>query len=376
MAPTKGLELRSCVTGAGELVLSLEDVEHPSPGAGEVLVRVEAAPINPSDLLLLLGPADPNAIRASGLKDRPRLTASLPANSLRALGARLDQSMSVGNEGAGVVVATGPGTEALMGKKVALAVGGMYTQYRLAQVSDCLILDDEASPRDGAAAFVNPLTVLAMVETMHREGHTALVHTAAASNLGQMLNRICLADNIPLVNIVRSAKQASLLKAQGANYVLDSTAPDFTKQLEDAIAETGATLAFDAIGGGALASQILSAMEVAVNRRGGEYSRYGSSVLKQVYIHGVLDDAPTIVNRDFGLTWGMSGWLLGVFLAKIGPEVIERLRGRAAAELTTTFASNFTAEISLIEALDPAILKAYARRATGAKYLIAPHRAP
>jgi len=215
-----------------------------------------------------------------------------------------------------------------------------------------------------------------MVETMHREGHTALVHTAAASNLGQMLNRICLADNIPLVNIVRSAKQASLLKAQGANYVLDSTAPDFTKQLEDAIAETGATLAFDAIGGGALASQILSAMEVAVNRRGGEYSRYGSSVLKQVYIHGVLDDAPTIVNRDFGLTWGMSGWLLGVFLAKIGPEVIERLRGRAAAELTTTFASNFTAEISLIEALDPAILKAYARRATGAKYLIAPHRAP
>lgn len=376
MAPTKGLELRSCVTAAGELVLSLEDVELPPPGAGEVLVRVEAAPINPSDLILLLGPADPSVIRSSGTEDRPRLTAPLPPKSLRALEARLDQSMPVGNEGAGVVVAAGPGAEALMGKKVALVVGGMYAQYRLARASDCLVLNDDASPRDGASAFVNPLTALGMVETMLNEGHTALVHTAAASNLGQMLNRVCLADNIPLVNIVRSTEQANLLKAQGAKYVLDSSATDFKIHLIDAIAETGATLGFDAIGGGALASQILSAMEVAANRQGGEYSRYGSSVFKQVYIYGVLDESPTIVNRNFGLTWGMGGWLLGVFLAKVGPDVVKRLRDRVVAELKTTFASHYTAEISLTDALDPVVLQAYARRATGAKYLIAPHHAP
>jgi NADPH:quinone reductase-like Zn-dependent oxidoreductase len=376
MTPTKGFELRSCVTGAGELELSLEEVELPPLGAGEVLVRVEAAPINPSDLILLLGPADPSAIRVGGTEDRPRLTAPLPPKSLRALQARLDQSMPVGNEGAGVVVAAGAGAEALMGKKVALVVGGMYAQYRLARASDCLVLNDDASPRDGASAFVNPLTALGMVETMRNEGHTALVHTAAASNLGQMLNRVCLADNIPLVNIVRSPEQANLLKAQGANHVLDSSAPDFREHLVAAIAETGATLGFDAIGGGTLASQILSAMEVAANRRGGEYSRYGSSVFKQVYIYGVLDESPTIVNRNFGLTWGMGGWLLGVFLAKAGPDVGKRLRDRVVAELKTTFASHYTAEISLADALDPVVLQAYARRATGEKYLIAPHRAP
>jgi threonine dehydrogenase-like Zn-dependent dehydrogenase len=284
--------------------------------------------------------------------------------------------MPVGNEGAGVVVAAGAGAEALMGKKVALVVGGMYAQYRLARASDCLVLNDDASPQDGASAFVNPLTALGMVETMRNEGHTALVHTAAASNLGQMLNRVCLADNIPLVNIVRSPEQANLLKAQGANHVLDSSAPDFREHLVAAIAETGATLGFDAIGGGTLASQILSAMEVAANRRGGEYSRYGSSVFKQVYIYGVLDESPTIVNRNFGLTWGMGGWLLGVFLAKAGPDVGKRLRDRVVAELKTTFASHYTAEISLADALDPVVLQAYARRATGEKYLIAPHRAP
>ena len=374
MSTTRSLELRSEVTSEGRLNLSLEEVELPAPGPGEVLVRVEAAPVNPSDLILLLGPAEPSALKASGSQGLPRLTAPLPPKSLRALQARLDQAVPVGNEGAGTVVAAGSGAELLQGKTVALVAGGMYAQYRLVQARECLVLEDGTSPRDGASAFVNPLTALGMTETMRREGHKALVHTAAASNLGQMLNRVCLADGIPLVNIVRNAEQVRLLKEMGAALVLDSTAPDFSAQLVDAIAATGATLAFDAIGGGTLASRILTAMEVAANRRGGEYSRYGSSVFKQVYIYGVLDPSPTVVNRNFGLTWGMGGWLLSVFLAKIEPETGQRLRERVVAELKTTFASRYTAEISLAEALDPSVLQAYARQATGSKYLIAPHR--
>jgi NADPH:quinone reductase-like Zn-dependent oxidoreductase len=374
MASTKSLELRSCITSGGELRLSLEEVETPPPGPGEVLVRVEAAPINPSDLILLLGPADLGTLQVSGTPDRPQLTGTVPPKALPALEARLDQATPVGNEGAGVVVATGPGAEALEGKTVALVTGGMYAQHRLARAADCLVLGDDASPADGASAFINPLTALGMTVTMRNEGHTALVHTAAASNLGQMLNRVCLADGIPLVNIVRKAEQVRLLKDLGAPHVLDSTAADFNARLIDAIAETGATLAFDAIGGGTMASQILTAMEIAANRKSAEYSRYGSSVLKQVYIYGVLDTAPTVVNRNFGLTWGMGGWLLSVFLAKAGPDVGKRLRERVVAELKTTFASRYTAQISLAEALDPSVLQAYARHATGEKYLIAPHR--
>lgn len=375
MSGARGLELRSQVSSDGNLNLSLEEVDFPPPGPGEVLVRVEAAPINPSDLILLLGPADPSTLQAGGTPDRPRLTGPVPAKSLPALQARLDQAMPVGNEGAGTVIAAGPGAERLLGKTVALASGGMYAQYRRVRANECLVLSEGTSARDGASAFVNPMTALGMTETMRLEGHKALVHTAAASNLGQMLNRVCLADGIPLVNIVRSAEQARLLRDLGAVYVLDSTAEDFNTQLVDAIAATGATLAFDAIGGGSLASKILTAMEAAANRAGGEYSRYGSSVLKQVYIYGVLDPSPTIVNRNFGLTWGMGGWLLTVFLARIGPEAGQRLRERVIAELKTTFASRYTAEISLVEALDPSIVQAYARHATGAKYLIAPHGA-
>ncbi|HEX7775167.1 MAG TPA: zinc-binding dehydrogenase [Parvibaculum sp.] len=375
MSITKGLELRSLVTSAGELQLSLDTVELPPPGPGEVLVRVEASPINPSDLILLLGTADLNTLQAVGTPDKPRLSAVVPPKTLKALGARLDKSMTVGNEGAGVVIGAGSGAEALMGKTVALASGGMYAQYRLVKSAECIVLNDDASPADGASAFVNPLTALGMTVTMRNEGHTALIHTAAASNLGQMLNRICIADGIPLVNIVRSAEQEKLLRGIGARYVVDSTAADFPKNLADAAAETGATLAFDAIGGGTLASQILTAMEIAANRKNGEYSRYGSTVMKQVYIYGALDPSPTILNRSFGLTWGAGGWLLSVFLAKIGREEGNRLRSRVVNELKTTFASHYSAEISLAEALQPSILQAYARRATGQKYLINPGRA-
>ncbi|HWU13241.1 MAG TPA: zinc-binding dehydrogenase [Caulobacter sp.] len=374
MASTKGLELRSTVTSAGELQLRLDEVELPPPGPGEVLVRIEASPINPSDLLLLLSLADLDTLQVVQTERGAGLNASVPSKAMKGLSGRLDQALSVGNEGAGPVIAAGPGAEGLIGKIVAAPAGGMYAQYRLVPAAMCLALGDDATPSDGASAFVNPLTALGMVETMRREGHTALVHTAAASNLGQMLNRLCLADGIPLVNIVRRAEQVRLLKDLGASHVLDSTAEDFATNLVEAVAETGATLAFDAIGGGTLASQILTAMEIAANKRRVEYSRYGSNVLKQVYIYGVLDVSPTVLSRNFGLTWGMGGWLLMEFLAKLEPQDVKRLQDRVIAELKTTFASRYTAEISLAEAIDPAVVQAYARQATGEKYLINPHR--
>lgn len=370
----KGLELRSLVKSDGELELSLAEVEVADPGPDEVLVRVEATPINPSDLGLLIGPADLSTLKAAGSKDRPVVTATVPPAGLKALKARLDQSMPVGNEGAGVVIAAGasPEAQALMGKTVAMIGGAMYAQYRIVRAADVLALPDDATPAEGASCFVNPLTALGMTETLRREGHKALVHTAAASNLGQMLVRICKADGIPLVNVVRSAEQERLLRDQGAEHVVDSTAPDFMDRLTDAVAATGATLAFDAIGGGRIGGQILSAMEAAANRTAGAYSRYGSSTHKQLYIYGGLDTRPTELVRNFGFAWGVGGWLLTPFLAKIGPEAAGRLRQRVAAELKTTFQSRYTAEIGLAEALDPQVIAAYSRRATGEKYLINP----
>ncbi len=369
------LQLRSLVKSSGELELSLAQVPVPQPGADEVLVRIEAAPINPSDLGLLLGPADIANAKVSGSGADAVVTAPVPQHFLGALKARLDASMPVGNEGAGVVVAAGdsPQAKALLGKTVAILGGATYAQHRIAKASDVLELPAGATAADGASCFVNPLTALSMTEVMRREGHTALVHTAAASNLGQMLNKICIADGISLVNIVRSAEQAKILKDLGAKYVIDSTAPDFIAALTDAIEETGATLAFDAIGGGKLASQILSAMEVAANRKATEYSRYGSSTYKQVYIYGALDTGPTELARNFGLSWGVNGWLLTPFLMKLGADSA-KLRARVAAELKTTFASHYTAEISLAEVLQPDIIAAYARKATGEKYLINPNK--
>jgi len=368
------LQLRSLAKSSGELELSLVEVPVPEPKADEIVVRIEAAPINPSDLGLLLGPVDASSLKVSGTKDRPVVTGQIPQGVLKALTARLDQSMPVGNEGAGVVIAAGaaPEAQALMGKTVAILGGATYGQHRAVRAADALVLPEGATPRDGASCFVNPLTALGMVETMRREGHTALVHTAAASNLGQMLNKVCLKDGVDLVNIVRSAEQAAILKGIGAKHVLDSTSPDFMTELTDALEATGATLAFDAIGGGKLAGQILTAMEIAANRKASEYSRYGSTTYKQVYIYGGLDMRPTELNRGFGMSWGVGGWLLTPFLMKIGAAEAAKLRQRVADELKTTFASHYSHEISLAEALDPAIIAAYNKKTTGEKYLICP----
>ena len=372
-----GLQLRSLIKKSGDLEISLVSVPTPDPGPDEVVVRVEAAPINPSDLGLLVGAADMTTARSSGTKEAPVITAKLSEAGMKAMAGRLDESMPVGNEGAGVVIKTGSSdsAKALMGKTVAMIGGAMYSQYRCLRVAECLPLPAGTTPAEGASCFVNPLTSLGMTETMRREGHKALVHTAAASNLGQMLNKICLKDGIGLVNIVRSAQQAEILRRIGAKHVVDSTAPTFMDDLTEALVQTGATLAFDAIGGGKLAGQILTAMETAVNKTAKVYSRYGSNVHKQVYIYGGLDLGPTILNRAFGMAWGIGGWLLFPFLQKIGPADGAKLRQRVVDELKTTFASHYTQVVSLPEALQPNHIAVYAKRATGEKYLINPNKA-
>ncbi len=367
-----GLQLRSEIKSSGVLQLSLARIPNITPGPDEVVVRVMGSPINPSDLGLLLGMADMSTAVLSGSPQSPVLTATVPAQFMKAMAGRLDQSMPVGNEGAGVVVAAGANAQGLMGRTVAILGGAMYAEYRAIKAADCLVLPADATPAEGASCFVNPLTALGMTETMRREGHTALVHTAAASNLGQMLNKICLKDGIGLVNIVRNAEQVALLRGIGAVHVVDSSQPGFAEDLADAIAATGATLAFDAIGGGRLAGQILVAMEAAINRKATTYSRYGSTVQKQVYIYGGLDIRPTEFNRGFGMAWGIGGWLLTPLLQRIGAEATQRLRQRVADELKTTFASHYTAEISLAEVLNPAVIAEYNKRATGLKYLINP----
>ncbi len=374
--PTHGLQLRSLIKGSGELELSVVALETPLPQADEVVVRVEATPINPSDLGLLFGAADMSTATASGTAANPIVTARIPESRMKSMAGRLDQSLPVGNEGAGVVVAAGSSgaAQALLGKTVALFGGAMYSQYRCVKVGQCLILPEGAAPADGASCFVNPLTALGMVETMRREGHTALVHTAAASNLGQMLNRICIAENIGLVNVVRTREQQELLKAMDARHVCNIGSPTFMQDLTDAIVATGATLAFDAIGGGALAGQILTGMEAALTRSATEYSRYGSATHKQVYIYGMLDVTPTVLSRNFGFAWSVGGWLLWPFLQKIGPAAAEKLRQRIVAELKTTFASHYTKEISLAEALRLDEIAVYGKRATGTKYLINPNK--
>jgi NADPH:quinone reductase-like Zn-dependent oxidoreductase len=371
-----GLQLRSLIKKSGELEISLVNVPIPEPSADEVVVRVEASPINPSDLGLLVGAADMATAKASGTREAPVITAKVPEAAMRAMAGRLDESMPVGNEGAGVVIKTGSSeaAKALMGKTVAMIGGAMYAQYRTIRASDCLVLPAGTTPAEGASCFVNPLTSLGMVETMRREGHKALVHTAAASNLGQMLNKICLKDGAALVNIVRSPEQAAILRKIGAKHVVDSTAPTFMDDLTNALVETGATLAFDAIGGGKLAGQILTAMEAAINKSAKVYSRYGSNVHKQVYIYGGLDLRPTELNRAFGMTWGVGGWLLFPFLQKIGMADALKLRQRVVAELKTTFASHYTQVVSLQEALQLSHIAVYAKRATGEKYLINPNK--
>src|SRR5580700_3069158 len=373
---TTGLQLRSLIAKSGELELSLARVELPEPGPDQVLVKVEATPINPSDLGLLLGPADMATAKSTGSGDGVKVTAKVPAASLPMLAARLDEAMPVGNEGAGTVIKAGTSeaAQALKGKAVSMVGGGMYAQYRLLKATDCQPLPAGTTAADGASWFVNPLTARGMTETMKREGHKALVHTAAASNLGQMLNRICIKDGIGLVNIVRNEAQAKLLRGIGAKHVLDSTSPNFMEELTEALVETGATIAFDAIGGGTLASQILTCMEMALNKNAKQFSRYGSTTHKQVYIYGGLNTGPIELTRNYGQAWGVGGWLLTPFLQKIGRAGQTPLRERVVAELKTTFASRYTKVVSLPEALQLSNIAVYGKRATGEKYLINPNK--
>jgi NADPH:quinone reductase len=371
-----GLQLRSLVKHSGDLEVSLTTVPIPVPTANEVLVRVEAAPINPSDLGLLFAGADMTKASRRGTQDQPVVAARIPDAALKGMAARFDQSMPVGNEGAGVVVEAGSSAaaQALLGKTVAALGGAMYSQYRCVPHEQCLALPAGTTPAEGASSFVNPLTALGMIETMRAEGHSALVHTAAASNLGRMLNRICLQDGIALVNVVRNDTQVELLRAMGAAHVCNSSSPTFVQDLIEALAATGATIAFDAIGGGKLAGQILTCMEAALSRKATQYSRYGSATHKQVYVYGGLGQGPIELNRNVGMAWGVGGWLVTPFLQKIGRAATQRLKQRVASELKTTFASAYAGEISLTEALDLGIIAAYSQAATGHKYLINPNK--
>jgi len=369
-------QIRSEIDEAGRLTLSLATIELPDPGPDEVTVRVEAAPLNPSDLGLLFGPADMHSAKSSGTRSDPVVTAEVPEKWLPGIAARLDQSLPVGNEGAGVVVATGDSdaARALMGRTVSMIGGAMYSEYRTLPVGQCQPLPEGITPAQGASWFVNPLTALGMLETMRREGHSALVHTAAASNLGQMLVKLCRADDVPLVNLVRRVEQAETLRSLGARHVVDTSRPAFTDELVAALAETNATLAFDAIGGGPLAGQILAAMERAQSAIAAGYNRYGSATHKQVYIYGSLDRSPTVLERSYGMAWGVGGWLLTLFLQKLGGEGVARLRSRVVAELDTTFASHYAKVVSLAEALSLDAISVYGRQSSGEKYLIDPSR--
>ena len=371
------LQLRSLAKKSGEMELSVVTTSIPKPEADEIIVRIDAAPINPSDLGLLLANADWSHAKLSGTARHPVVTTPLSSNAVQAMAARIDIPMPVGNEGAGVVIEGGPSpaAQALVGKTVAVLGGAMYSQYRCVKLNQCLVLPEGASAAEGASSFVNPLTALGMIGTMRREGHKALVHTAAASNLGQMLNRLCLADRVGLVNIVRSQAQEDILKTAGAVHVCRTDSATFLKDLTEALATTGATIGFDAIGGGPLAGQILGCMEAAVNRSATVYSRYGSTTHKQIYLYGSLDMGPAVLNRNYGMAWGIGGWLLTPYIEKIGPLAFQELKERVARDLKTTFASHYSKEISLAEALQPDIIAAYSKRATGQKYLINPNKA-
>jgi NADPH:quinone reductase len=362
-------QLHSLVEPNNRLALWVAEVDQPTPRANEVLIKIAAAPINPSDLGLLLAGADPETF----VREGDRTIGVMSDAAFAAVQARLGEATPVGNEGGGTVVGAGDSSEAqaLMGKVVGAVGGAMYGEYRCVPAASVIPMNKGVSPIDAASCFVNPLTALGMVDTMRAEGHTALVHTAAASNLGKMLVKICQADGVELVNIVRRPGQVSLLRSMGAKWVVDSSASTFKADLLEALRATGATIAFDATGGGKLASDILSAMERAASAGQG-YSRYGSTTHKQVYLYGGLDTSPTVLTRSFGMAWGIGGWLLTPFLLKTPPTRVAELRARVANEITTTFASAYTAKISLEEALDPETIRAYGAKATGSKYLLVP----
>ena len=378
MSEQTSKEIRSMVTADGNIEISIATTEIPTPSDNEVLIKVEASPINPSDLGLLISfAADLTTLSVLGSGDGTVATMKIHPAMMGAMKPRLDQSMPVGNEGSGVIVDAGANAKALIGKTVGVAGGSMYSQYRCVPASSCLVMDDSTTSAEAASSFVNPLTALAFVETMKMENHSAIVNTAAASNLGQMLVKICKDDSVPLVNIVRKPEQVAVLKDLGAEHICNTSDPDFMKDLVAALIATGATLAFDATGGGnegKLPGQILAAMEIAANKTAKEYSRYGSDTYKQVYIYGGLDQSPTILNRSFGMQWGLGGWLLTPMIGRIGMERFQQMRERVAKEIKTTFASQYTQEISFEEMLQPDIIKAYAKQATGEKFLVNPHK--
>ena len=373
--PSTGLELRSTLTDDGVVTVALHEAPTAAPGPDEVTVRIEAAPVNPSDLGMLFATGDVTAASAADVEGRPAVTLPVPGGAVARQAGRVGTPMPVGNEGGGTVVAAGSSAEAqaLLGEVVGFLSGDAYAQYRTVHVSRCLVMPEGTDPADAAAAFVNPLTALGMVETMRAEGHAALVHTVGASNLGLMLNRLCLADGIGLVNIVRRSEQVELVRQHGGEHVCDSSAASFVEDLTEALRATGATIAFDAIGGGELAATILSTMEKVAAEKVGDFSRYGSDTHKQVYIYGGLDRGPTVLQRDFGMSWSLGGWLLTPFLAKLGPEGADRLRRRVADEITTTFASSYGMRLSLEEAVDPEQVRRYGRIATGDKALLTPN---
>ena len=378
MSDKNSKEIRSKVTSDGNIEISIAIVEKPIPSDNEVLIKVEAAPINPSDLGLLLSfAADLSTINTSGSRDETVTSMKINPSLMNAMKPRLDQSMPVGNEGAGVIEGAGENAKDLIGKVVGLAGGAMYSQYRCVPASSCLVMNEGTSPADAASSFVNPLTALSFLETMKMENHNAIIHTAAASNLGQMLVKICKDDAVPLVNIVRKDEQVEILKNLGAEYICNTSDDNFMENLVEALVETGATLGFDATGGGnngELPGQILSAMEIAANKTSKEYSRYGSDTYKQVYIYGGLDQSPTILKRAFGMSWGLGGWLLTPMIGKIGMEKFQEMRLRVAKEIKTTFASSYAQEISFEEMLQPETIISYAKQSTGQKYLVNPHK--
>ncbi len=361
----KARSLHSTLTADARIRLTLDDLDLGEPAPDEVIVRVDATPVNPTDLALMLSGAD---LSRAAVKDGA-VEAPVPSVVVQMFPGRVDQRLPVGSEGSGTVVAAGANAQPLLGKLVATS-GGMFATHRKLPAAAVRELPAGATAEQGASSFVNPVTALSFVETMRAEGHKAIVHTAAASNLGQMLVKICAADKVPLVNIVRKPEQVAQLRTLGAEYVLDSSTPTFREDLVNAIGATGATLAFDAIGGGSLGSQILDAMERVAVRSMTTFSHYGSPALKQLYIYGGLDRSPTQLTRTFGLTWSVAGYLVMNALKKLGPEAANRMFRRVASELTTTFASHYTARITLDQLLDLETLRACARMSTGEKYLI------
>ena len=378
MSDQTSKEIRSKVTSEGNVEISIATVAKPIPSNDEVLIRVEAAPINPSDLGLLLSfAADLNTINITGSGDETITSIKIHPGLMGAMKPRLDESMQVGNEGSGVILDAGANAKDLIGKTVGLAGGSMYSQYRCVPATSCLVMEDGTTSQEAASSFVNPLTALSFIETMKMENHTAIVHTAAASNLGQMLVKICKDDSVPLVNIVRKSEQVEILKNLGAEHICNTNDADFMDQLVTALLATGATLGFDATGGGnngELPGQILAAMEIAANKTNKKYSGYGSDTYKQVYIYGGLDQSPTILKRAYGMSWGLGGWLLTPMIGKVGTEKFLAMRQRVAKEIKTTFASSYAQELSFEEMLQPEIIKSYAKQATGKKYLVTPQK--